>query len=194
MPSFGAVGRFPIGVVTSGGGQTEIITVDKWFDWLSEPVRLPLRLRTGAEPFLAFEPAPSPFVASGWYNWLTEPVRVKVALAAALQQALIETAPQPVTLFTASIAMPLFEWRLQYQALSTVLPRLLPKPNITGTMNLLEQHDIFFSGGMIFLPPNSGEIGISEQTVASIGEVGLAESPAPGAVSIFGGSIGISQV
>lgn len=175
-------------------------TEANWHEPWSEPVRqriIPaLAIALAASGMASLVPffGGEAVTESRWHEPWSEPVRVRLALGAPLQQALVETAPQPVTMFTAAVAMPLFEWRMQYQALSTVIPRLLPTPNIVGTMNLKELKDIFLAGAMVFNAPTSGEIGVVEQSVSGVGEVGLSERPAPGTTAITGGSIGVTSI
>jgi hypothetical protein len=71
----------------------ETVTESRWHQPWSEPVvKSRPRLAEAHQQFLAWQPAPSPFVATGWSNWLAEPVRTKPALPAGHQQVL---APDP---------------------------------------------------------------------------------------------------
>jgi hypothetical protein len=78
----------------------EIVTEDRWHQAWSEPIvkRKP-RLAEAHQQFLAWQPAPSPFVATGWFNWLSEPVRLKPALPAGGQQFLAPD-PKPLVAFS----------------------------------------------------------------------------------------------
>lgn len=73
----GALGQFPL-----GGGPTGTVTVAtiSWYQPASEPVRQKRGLRPSQQQFLAFQAAPSPFVATGWYEPLPEPKRHKRGL------------------------------------------------------------------------------------------------------------------
>jgi hypothetical protein len=63
----------------------EAVTESRWHQPFSEPVRT--RWFPAAEQqTLAWQPAPSPFVATGWFNWLSEPVRAKPRLPEGEQQ------------------------------------------------------------------------------------------------------------
>jgi hypothetical protein len=61
----------------------ETVTESRWHQPWSEPVvKSRPRLAEAHQQFLAWQPAPSPFVATGWFNWLAEPVRTRPALPA----------------------------------------------------------------------------------------------------------------
>lgn len=81
MLGFGAIGQFAIGQVDTTA-QAEVITPDKWFNWLSEPVRFKKGLRSSYQQTLAFNP--QPFVSFGWFGNLTLPVRQRPRNPAAL--------------------------------------------------------------------------------------------------------------
>lgn len=84
MLGLGAVGQFAIGQV--GSGTAEVITVDKWFQPLSEPPRF-RKFNTALQQFATGSPLP--FVPFAWFVPLSEPaVKVKVGLTAGQQQAL----------------------------------------------------------------------------------------------------------
>jgi len=71
-----------------------------WFEGLSEPVRAKPRSPAALSPYAFWQPAPSPFVATGWYANLSEPVRVRRRLREALQQfAAYQANPTTVTPF-----------------------------------------------------------------------------------------------
>jgi hypothetical protein len=71
-----------------------------WFEALSEPVRKKPRSPAALSPFGFFQPAPSPFVATGWYANLSIPVRVRPRLREGLQQFLAyQDNPTTVTPF-----------------------------------------------------------------------------------------------
>jgi hypothetical protein len=72
----------------------ETVTESRWHQPWSEPVvKAKPRLADARQQFLAWQPAPSPFVATGWYAPLSEPVRIKPALLASAQQF---AAPDPL--------------------------------------------------------------------------------------------------
>jgi hypothetical protein len=78
----------------------ESVTEDRWHQAWSEPVvKARPRLAEAQQQFLAWQPAPSPFVASGWYAPLSEPVRIKPALPASAQQ-FAAPDPQPRVSFS----------------------------------------------------------------------------------------------
>ena len=64
----------------------ETVTVDKWFGWLSDPVRLKPGLTARLQSFFAADTEPT--VSFGWAYGLSDPVRIKLGLGAHLQQAL----------------------------------------------------------------------------------------------------------
>ena len=70
------------GVVALEG---ERVYADKWFNPLSEPVRLKLGLRAGLQRYLV-APNANPIVSFSWYENLSDPVRIKRWLAVANQQ------------------------------------------------------------------------------------------------------------
>jgi hypothetical protein len=103
---------------------------------------------------------PTPVVPFSWFEPLSEPVRVPARLMPSEQQ------------------------------FSAAPPRLLPNPNITGTLAAIETKDLFPGGGMRFNAPRSGEVGVIETTFT--GMPGVVEKPAPGTAAISGGSISVS--
>lgn len=74
MFGLGHLGEFALGQESQNAA--EIVTIDKWFANLSEPVRIKPGLRTSEQQFLAFA-SPKPVVPFGWFENLSEPVRVK---------------------------------------------------------------------------------------------------------------------
>lgn len=83
MLGHGAIGQFAIGEV--GAQAPEFIGPDKFMGALSEPQRRLPRSPAALYPNFFFNPAPSPFVATGWYQALSEPQLQKRALRAAAQ-------------------------------------------------------------------------------------------------------------
>lgn len=108
----------------------------RWHYPWSEPVRFKPRLKVALVPFdnLRFPIVPvSGGFIQGWYTWLSEPVRFRTDGLKAWQQQFL--------------AMP---------------PRLLPNPNITGTLDATERGDIFTAGGTFFNRVSSASVGIIE--------------------------------
>ena len=70
MLGFGATGQFAIGQA-SAGGTAETVTMDKWFQALSEPVRFRLGLQAAEQQF--FIPSPFPVVSFSWFQELSKP-------------------------------------------------------------------------------------------------------------------------
>lgn len=86
MLGHGAIGQFAIGQAQTGEA-AETITVSKWFEPLSSPVRFLPGLRASAQQFIAL-PGPYPFVPFAWFQELSKPaVLTKPGLRPALQQA-----------------------------------------------------------------------------------------------------------
>lgn len=85
MLGHGATGQFAIGQV-SAGATAEIITSDKWFAALSEPVRFKQGLGAAQQQFIAL-PGPFPFVPFAWFQELSKPaVLTKPGLRPSQQQ------------------------------------------------------------------------------------------------------------
>lgn len=80
MLGHGATGQFAIGEV--GTTTAEIITPDKWYVALSEPVRFKRGLEARYQAFAAFHP--NPIIDISWFANLSEPVRQKKGLRAQL--------------------------------------------------------------------------------------------------------------
>lgn len=92
MLGFGTIGQFAIGQV--GAGQVEIITPDKWFVALSEPVRVKQGLQAPNQAAHFFNV--NPFVSFSWFGNLSEPVRRKPINPASLPQLFfMQPAPSP---------------------------------------------------------------------------------------------------
>lgn len=66
----------------------ESVTIDRWLFPFGEPVRVPLRLATGSQPFFSFHS--NPLVSFGWFGHLAEPIRLNLlrGIAAPYQQTL----------------------------------------------------------------------------------------------------------
>lgn len=97
MPGFGAIGRFPIAVVTTGGtASAEFIGPDKYMLWLSEPVRFLPGLRAPQQAAFFFDP--QPFPSFSWFASLTEPVRAPPRSPAAMAPTFFFD-PQPFVSF-----------------------------------------------------------------------------------------------
>jgi hypothetical protein len=75
----------------------EIVTVDKWFASLSEPVRLKPGLRAPQQRFFTTDAFPIPFPDFGWFQpFSNPPVMTRQGLPAKLQQALAQGAVNEV--------------------------------------------------------------------------------------------------
>lgn len=71
-----------------------------WFEALGEPIRQKPRSPAALSPYDFWQPAPSPFVATGWYANLSDPVMVNPRLRDNLQQFLAyQDNPTTVTPF-----------------------------------------------------------------------------------------------
>lgn len=97
MLGLGALGQYPLGAGPFGSAT---ITTINWFMPLADPVRLRPRSPAAIAPWFFYQPAPSPFVATGWYSPLSTPVRFKPGLAASLQQFLASPDPLPRVSFS----------------------------------------------------------------------------------------------
>lgn len=175
MLGFGATGQFAIGE----GPARETITIDKWLPDILEPVRFKVGLPISQQQTSALTlTLPNVFFGQSGpmpiFEWRL------------LYQAFSSLPLLGATLtFSNSFSMPVFEWRLIYQALSTYLPRLLPNPSITGTLNATETRDVFLGGATHFDRVVSGEIGVIESsfTGAEIGVIEQALSPGTSGVA-----------
>lgn len=97
MLGLGAIGQFAIGEQTLATSQAEIITVDKWFQPLSEPPRFRRGLRASLQQFAA--PSPQPFVPFFWFEALSEPAVKNRRGLKASQQQFLAFDPQPFVSF-----------------------------------------------------------------------------------------------
>lgn len=89
----GTFGQYPFGGGPTGAATTTNIA---WFEPLSEPTRIKQGLKASQQQFIAWQPAPSPFVATGWFEPLSEPPRKKRGLPASEQQFISwQPAPSP---------------------------------------------------------------------------------------------------
>lgn len=175
----------------------EIINADKWY----APWRDPVRVKPGLRPAVSQNPLtfnPRPFVSFGWYGNLSEPVRIKRGLRASLQPFFTgDTTVIP----TGRLLQWYAPWRepvrfkpglrASLQQTAAWPPRLLPTPNITGTMAATETKDTFLAGASIFNPAASGEIGIVDASAPKT-EIGVSASDPPG--TIVSGRLSISIV
>ena len=82
MLGLGAIGQFAIGEQTSGNA--EVITVDKWYIALSEPVRKKPGMSAPSQPFTFLFPLP--IISFGWFGALSEPKRDKPINPASYRQ------------------------------------------------------------------------------------------------------------
>lgn len=158
-------GRLAIALAASGLFFTpqqagEIIFVDKWINHWREPVRFKGTFRgmpTGEQraPF----PSPQPFVSFGWFDKLNEPlIKNKIGLRAASQIAFTRSL-NPIVSFswlrpqTELPPKPKIGLRASLQQFFAGPPRLLPTPNITGTIGAVEIGDSALFGGIQFGRP-----------------------------------------
>lgn len=95
MLGHGATGQFAIGEF--GTAVTEVITPDKWYVALSEPVRFKKGLASRHQVFTAFHP--TPIINISWFNQLSEPVRLKKGLRAQYHQYLTNQNINPLVSF-----------------------------------------------------------------------------------------------
>lgn len=165
-------GRLAIALMASGmffapQQVGEQIFVDKWINQWREPLRFKgvfLGMPAGeqAAPF----PSPQPFVPFGWFDKLNEPiVKAKLRLTTGAQIAGFPS-PQPVVSFSwfrpqtelppkAKIGL-----SARFQQTLAQPPRVLPTPNITGTMRAIEIGDSALFGGIQFGRPVSATIAL----------------------------------
>lgn len=92
MLGHGAIGQFAIGQV--GAGSVEFISADKWFEYLSDPVRVKLGLWAGNQQF-AFFPDPFPFVTFSYFAELSKPSVLSKRGLATQQQPYFTFHPAP---------------------------------------------------------------------------------------------------
>jgi|SRR5882672_64929 len=106
MLGLGTIGQFTIGQV--GTGTAEVISPDKWFVALSEPVRFRPGLRAGLQQFAALSD-PFPFVSFSWFEELSIPaLRSRRGLNAGQQQ-FEAYSPNPTTVTPFGWFIPLTE-------------------------------------------------------------------------------------
>lgn len=56
----------------------QVVSFSWVYPWHDPVVRTKPSLKQALQQVLAFQPSPSPFVATGWYSWLSEPPRLKI--------------------------------------------------------------------------------------------------------------------
>ncbi len=168
-------------------GDTEPIPTSRnmaWFANLSGPVREKIGLKPGLQQFFTGDPAAIPASRGmAWFANFTEPVREKVGTKAALQQAF--TADWE---FVPGTGEALDGWYVWYSEPVRALaglkpylqqyiayhPRILPNPNVTGTMNAIETNaDVAIFAINVY---NSGSTASSGQGA----RVSIVEVPASG--------------
>lgn len=119
-----------------------------YYNWLTDPVRLPKGLRAWYQQAVAYDaeifPQPTDFMA--WFNWYSEPVRFKAGLSARLQQTL--AAPE----------------------------RHLPTANVTVTFAATDPSDSASFGIVLFGQPASAKVSIRESDPYGLGVSSLRES------------------
>lgn len=157
-----------------------------WFEELSKPSTLAKKgLRSPLQQFFAYSPNQTTITPFAWFGNLSDPVRIRRGLRASLQR--------PFTADTDVIPVSkLIQWfgwlsdpvrkkrglRASLQHYYEGPSRLLPNPNITGTMNAIETKDTFFAAGSPFNRPISGELGVQELD-RTPGELSISNQPAP---------------
>lgn len=185
LPGFDAVGRPVVGQISEPSGTPPM----SWFVPLSEPVQRP-RFKAGEQQAFVAPPFP-PIVPHDWFVPLSEPVRKKPGLnPGQVQSFAIDTDVIPVSRI--NWFMPLSEPVRQLQGLNAARQqflaapsRLLPNPNIMGTLTAVEQGDLFTGGGRLWNRVVTGEAGIIEQNLAGA-EIGASVTlPSVGASSII---------
>lgn len=152
--------------------QPEQVTESRWHEPWSEPVRIPLRTRPGAQPYLFFHP--NPFVPFGWVYPYSEPVRQKPGLLSALQQATTydsELFPQPAELIQwfNNLSEPVRDLKVglavRLQMTLAAPERILPTPNVTVTIDAIEDNQ------------DQAEFGIEVSDAADTAIVSIEEIP-----------------
>jgi hypothetical protein len=178
MFGFGAIGQFAIGEVGFPG---ETVTVDKWFQALSEPVRFPRGLKAAQQPFFFFDP--QPFVPFSWFEALSEPPRFPRRLPASEQQ-FQAYSPNPLTIipfnwFEALSEPPRFPVGLKASLKQFLAhpPQLRPIPGTSARMAAIDTKDLFLGGARVFLRVDNAEIGVIEMMFTG-SQIGIVEMPA----------------
>jgi len=132
-----------------------IPTFTGWYQPWSEPVRLKPGLKSYLQQFAAqdldFIPHPEDFL-EGWYSPLSDPVRIKVGLRAANQEFFFyeEEFPGDMDIdwwrpLTEPVRLPV-GLKAPYQQFLAYHPRLLPNPDVTGTLDATETNaDVFLA-------------------------------------------------
>lgn len=182
MLGFDAVGRLALGQLPQATPP-----LFSWFAPLSEPVRVRPGLAPAQQQFSAFNP--QPFVPFSWFEPLAEPVRKLPALNAA-QVPFTTFNPQPFV--PHDWYVPLSEPVRKRQGLDAARQqflaapsRLLPNPNVTGTLSAVESGDLFTGGGREWNRVVSGETGIIEQRFTGA-ETGVIQAlPSVGASGVI---------
>jgi len=162
-----------------------------WFEALSEPVRAKRRSPAALSPFAFWQPAPSPFVATGWYANLSEPVRIKRGLRPSLQRPFTgDTDVIPISKLInwyANLSEPVRTKSGLKAALQQFLAspsRLLPTPTSFGVLDAIETKDTFLAGAMVWNRATDAEIGVIN-TTPQPAEIGLYQSaPTAGTITV----------
>lgn len=162
---------------------TEQVTESRWHQPWSEPVRVKPRLHAALNPYYFAEPLSLTNVATKiWHQPLSEPVRVKPRLHAALNPYYFAEPFSLTGVETKIEAKWHYAWsepvRLSFRkSINTASQkayfapdRLLPTPQVTGTMNAAEtNNDIFDAAVNVYTPiPGSNitsNVGIIEQAI-----------------------------
>jgi len=156
---------------------TEIVTLDKWYFAWPTPPKPKISVQPASQQFIAFvkaAPFPETILESEWHQAWSEPVRLKPSLGAAYQVAQAYWNPStPVSVVTsigwfsplAELPRPKQGLLAQYQWSFTAPVRLLPTPNITGSLAVTETPDRAAFGGHTFSPPFAALVGVIEDAV-----------------------------
>lgn len=162
-----------------------------WFEALSEPVRNKPRSPAALSPYAFWQPAPSPFVATGWYANLSEPVRIKPGLRSDLQQAYTsDTDVIPISKLIqwfANLSEPVRikpGLKAAMQQFLASPSRLIPTPTSFGVLDATETKDTFLAGAMLWNRATDVEIGVIN-TTPQPAEIGLyPTAPTAGTITV----------
>jgi hypothetical protein len=190
MLGHGATGQFAIGQAAATAG--EIITVDKWYQALSQPARSLPRSPAATAQFSIAPPFP-PVVPFSWFAPLSEPpVKTLQGLRPSQQQfAAFNPLPRVSFSWFAPLSEPprklppLDAAKHQFLAAPS---RLLPTPTTFGTLAAIETKDTFLGGARAWNRIVSGEIGIVAPAAptAQIAVVTPPSTTAPSTAAIGG--------
>jgi len=144
----------------------------------SEPVRLKPDIGASRQQFFVY-PYQKPLVSFAYYNWLSEPVRERAGLVAHLQQ--VDSLGFPVVPAPALLLQGWYNWLSEpvrelagleawLQQSFAYHPRILPTPDVTGTMDGIETNeDVALFGINVYSSATS--TGTADSANVSIAEV-----------------------